>query len=429
MTKHRNFTRLIAGFFLLPTFIVTFLTSTVQAVPDIIFYSTNDITHYDPTACNPQGGGDGGGNSGTGGDANVKTVLEYFTGKGMTLAQAAGIAGNMKQESGFDPRIIQGGATAPDNYNPQDKIGFGLVQWTFDERQIPLEKYAKETGRKITDMTMQLDFVWKELTGSYKNTLKKLVAATSPVDAAIIIEDGYEISGDTDEFVRRVRGGAAQGYYDQYRGEIKDGTGVNIDGEVQTPTTSSGGAGGACGAQSATDFSADGFVVYNQCDPRWANIQYGNGSKTSCSSGCGPNAMAAAITALTGKAVTPKDTVPYASSKGMYVDGRGSSHILPVVIGDHWNVNAKAIDATVSAVNKALNENSLVIMAGTGADPFTGGGHYILVRGVTTSGKWKIADSNFQGGGEANSKKEWDPKFIMDIVSRTSPSSVYSISK
>src|SRR5687768_4646964 len=169
MIKKHSFTTIITRFFLLPIIIATTITnSAAYAVPDIIFYSTNDITHYDPTACNPRGGGEGGGNSGEGGDANVKTVLEYFTGKGMTLAQAAGIAGNMKQESRFDPRIIEGGATAPDNYNPVDGTGFGLVQWTFDERQIPLEKFAKETGRNITDMTMQLDFTWKELTGPYK---------------------------------------------------------------------------------------------------------------------------------------------------------------------------------------------------------------------------------------------------------------------
>lgn len=422
------FHRLIAGLFLLPVIITaTIADSAVYAVPDIIFYSTNEITHYDPTACANTAGGD---SSGSAADvdegANVETVLKFLTGKGLTLAQATGIAGNMKQESHFDPKIIQGGATAPDNYVLVKDVGFGLVQWTSRGRQVGLMDYAKETNRKITDMTMQLDYVWKELMGPYKSTLQKLVKTTNPVDAAIIVEDGYEISDDDAAKVREKRGGAAQGYYDKYKGKIADGTGVGgVDGAT-TPTTAGG---GACGAgASATEFSDDGFVVYNQCDPRWADVAYGTNGKTSCTSGCGPTAMAAAITALTGKAVTPKETVAYASSKGMYVNGSGSSHVLPTVIGDHWGVNAKPLDASISAINKVLSAGGLVIMAGTSeADPFTGAGHYILIRGLT-NGKWKIADSNFQGNGEANSKKEWDPKPIMDVASRNA-SSIYSITK
>jgi Phage tail lysozyme len=59
---------------------------------------------------------------------NIEKVLNYFMAKGLTLAQAAGFVGNMMQESGVDPRKIQGGAIADDSYQMQNGVGFGLIQ-------------------------------------------------------------------------------------------------------------------------------------------------------------------------------------------------------------------------------------------------------------------------------------------------------------
>lgn len=73
------------------------------------FYSGNDIMFTDPNACNASTPNTAAGTVAEG--DNLQTILKYFTGKGLTLAQATGFAGNMKQESGFDPAIIQGGRT------------------------------------------------------------------------------------------------------------------------------------------------------------------------------------------------------------------------------------------------------------------------------------------------------------------------------
>lgn len=401
-----------------------FVTENALAM-DTEFYSGNDILFYDKNACNANVVSTDPGTVAEG--DNLQTILKYFTGKGLTLAQAAGIAGNMKQESGFDPAIIQGGKRAGPDYKPVNGVGFGLVQWTFTSRQQPLVDLAKKTNRKITDITLQLDNVWRELNGGYKKTLQALVKTNDPVQAAIIVHGppwpGYEASADSASFVRRVRGGNAQKYYDQFKGKIADGKGVQIDGDTTTP--GSGGASGTtnCPAATASDFSDDGFTVYDQCDPRWANVAYSY--KTACSSGCGPTAMAAAITALTGKAVTPDQTVKFASSKGMYESGVGTKHHMPTVVAAQWNINAKSIGMSVDSINKVLKSGGLVIIAGTGGAPFTGAGHYILIRAVTESGKWKIADSNGKIGQE-NSKKEWDPR---GILVNAHASSVYALTK
>lgn len=210
------------------------------------FYASNDILYYDPTATpcvtNPNITSSGTGTSTADENKNAEAILRYLTGKGLTLAQASGFVGNMKQESGLNPAIIQGGKTAPSNYTPVDGVGFGLVQWTFTSRQAPLVQLAKSTNRNITDMNVQLDYVWQEVSTAYKATLQALTKSSSitPTQAAIIIHGnttgdprlsiapklGYEASADSTDGIIKVRGGNAEYFYKMFKGKIADGSGV-----------------------------------------------------------------------------------------------------------------------------------------------------------------------------------------------------------
>lgn len=211
--------RLLCG--ILATILVTSsLVDTVRATQsyDENYYSQNNILYYD-TRCL-----DSTASSGLmqlAGNDNVEKILNFFMRKGLTLAQAAGIVGNMMQESGLNPAIIQGGGNADDSYVPQNGVGFGLVQWTFTGRQKPLVEHMKQMGVGITNLSGQLEFVWKELSGSYAHSLRAIKAATNPVDAAIAAHGppspGYEASADSPEKVRTVRGGNAQKVYDKYK--------------------------------------------------------------------------------------------------------------------------------------------------------------------------------------------------------------------
>lgn len=379
---------------------VSFGANTVLAQEfDTTFFSGNNIVFYDPTACSTAGGG---GTQVEGGD-NLEKVLRFFTGKGLTLAQAAGIAGNIQQESHFDPTIIQGGAQADENYRLVDGIGFGLVQWTSGGRQQGLMDYAEETNRSIIDLAMQLDYIWVELEGSYKSTLEELKKTTTPLDAAIVFHDGYEKSADDEQVVIDIRGGNAQSFFDQFQGQIADGIGSSSGSSSCTPN--------------ASEFADDGFVIYNQCDDRWGSDPYiGNGGQsTICESGCGPAAMAMAITALTGERITVADTIEYANTQNIYVPGTGSAWSVAPILAEHWGLQAANIDNTVAAVNDVLRGGGLVVTSGSGASPFTSGGHYIVIRGVSEDGKWKIGDSNGTIG-QQNSLELWDPQHILDIA-------------
>ncbi len=178
------------------------------------FYSINDIGFYDPNACKNTHGVQAVQLSG---NDNTEKILSFFMQKGLSLAQAAGFIGNMKQESGLNPAIEQGGRIVDDSYVPKNGVGFGLVQWTFDSRQKPLVEFTKQMGVGITDLGGQLGYVWQELNTGYQSTLAAVKATDDPIEAAVIIHDKYEVSADSAAAVRSVRGGAAKEVYDKYK--------------------------------------------------------------------------------------------------------------------------------------------------------------------------------------------------------------------
>ncbi len=231
--------------------------TTYAANCDQDFFAQNDILYYDGCAessCSPGSGI----NVTLSGDDNEQKILNFFMQKGLNLAQASGFIGNMFQESGLRPDIIQGGATADENYTPQNGVGFGLVQWTFKERQGPLADFAKEMGVPVTDLGMQLEFVWKELNEGYSETLRILKTVDDPVDAAIVVHGatlktvdhpkfstlglkvgyGYEASNDTADHVISVRGGKAQETFDKYK-DAPALAGSESEGSSDENTTSS----------------------------------------------------------------------------------------------------------------------------------------------------------------------------------------------
>lgn len=194
------------------------MVSVVKADPafDESFYSSNDILFYDPR-CDT---GVAQGLISLQGKDNLEKILKFLMdpARGLTLAQAAGIIGNLMAESRLDPSIIQGGGQANPDYKPVSGVGFGLAQWTFPARQDPLVKYINEhvPTRDITDLDGQVNFLWFEMTGSHSNALRKLKETTTPLDAAISFHTYYEGSADSAAQVQQVRGANAEKIYKQY---------------------------------------------------------------------------------------------------------------------------------------------------------------------------------------------------------------------
>src|SRR5690349_16922030 len=118
---------------------------------------------------------------------NEQTVYDYFRAKGLTNFQAAGVVGNLIQESQLDPTIHQ--------YNGGP--GRGLAQWSAGARWDTtngdnLVAFANEHGQQPETLNIQLDFIWYELTTFSNYGLAELKASGDLAGATQVFEDKFE---------------------------------------------------------------------------------------------------------------------------------------------------------------------------------------------------------------------------------------------
>lgn len=113
----------------------------------------------------------------------AKIVWDYFKQKGLNDVACSAILANIERESHFDTGAVEGNGE-----------GHGLVQWSYG-RKTALLNYAKQQNKSWTDIYLQLDFMWLELTSTEKSTLKMLQTATNVENATVMFEKLYERAG------------------------------------------------------------------------------------------------------------------------------------------------------------------------------------------------------------------------------------------
>ena len=100
-------------------------------------------------------------------NANEKATLKFLQHRGIRGVNAlATVMGNIKQESGFKTNICEGGARVP--YNRCMRGGFGLIQWTTDNRYYGLGKFCRKYNCNPNSLDGQLRYMvnesqWKQL--------------------------------------------------------------------------------------------------------------------------------------------------------------------------------------------------------------------------------------------------------------------------
>jgi murein DD-endopeptidase MepM/ murein hydrolase activator NlpD len=129
-------------------------------------------------------------------EKNGKTIFDFLIGKLTSPNKAliaAAVLGNFQDESGFDPRSYYPSTTTD---NPDPSKAFGIAQW-LGSRQTALRALSQQRGKPITDMGVQLDFLWGELSGSYKSSvLDPAGAAGNDLRAITVIwNNHFEING------------------------------------------------------------------------------------------------------------------------------------------------------------------------------------------------------------------------------------------
>lgn len=110
--------------------------------------------------------------------ATAPLIMSYLERNGFSAVAAAGVVGNLQQES---------------NLNPQASGG-GLGQW-IGERWTALVSYVQGLGLDPNSAEGQLAFLVHEVTTQYPAMLAQMNAASTPAEAATIFSEQYERPG------------------------------------------------------------------------------------------------------------------------------------------------------------------------------------------------------------------------------------------
>lgn len=216
------------------------------------------------------------------GKDTAEKIWNYLIGAGLNAYGAAGLLGNLEAESGLNPKNLEnlcerrlkeaGKSYCTDetytaavdagqisraeflNPLPGKQYGYGLAQWTSAGRKAGLYDLAKSKGVSIGDLEMQLEFLIKELSTSYKGVFSVLKTAASVKAASDKVLTGFERPADQSEAVKTKRAGYGQKYYDKYAAS-GSGKGENIMGirighaSISENGTTSGKAGDQTGKE------------------------------------------------------------------------------------------------------------------------------------------------------------------------------------
>lgn len=165
--------------------------------------------------------------------ADEKTIWNFLYGKIGNKYGTAGLMGNLKAESNLQPTNLQNSyekslgysdssyTAAVDNGKYKnfvhDSAGYGLAQWTYYTRKQNLLNYAKSKNASIGNLTMQLEFLWKELTGSYSSVVSSLKSAKSVAAASNAVLLKFEKPKDQSTSVQNKRASLGQEFYNKFK--------------------------------------------------------------------------------------------------------------------------------------------------------------------------------------------------------------------
>lgn len=144
----------------------------------------------------------------------------------------AGLMGNLYAESGLLPNNLQNSYESSLGYSDAaytsavdngayrnfttDSAGYGLAQWTVQDRKEKLLAYKNAQGCSIADLDMQLGFLLNELETRFPTVLAKLQNAASIREASDCVLIHFEAPADQSAAVQRERAVYGDAYYMRY---------------------------------------------------------------------------------------------------------------------------------------------------------------------------------------------------------------------
>ena len=306
-----------------------------------------------------------------GGNTNEEKIWSFLKSKGLTDEQAAGVMGNLQQESNFESNIVQGGGHA-NEITVDGVTGYGIAQWTTADRQQALVDFAKAKGKSTSDLMTQLEFMYEEAVK--RGDWAKLLQATTAADATFAWHRDFERSADSYDAVVNGRGGYAQEILNKHRGKTYAPQGG----------ISSGGA---------TPATAGKLTTFSMQDDRWADMSAGMVSRIG-SNGCTIVAGSMVLSRATGVEITPDQLAMDYVNGGSSIDAMLAAHGYQ---GD-W----REVTSNKAAIDAQLDSGQSVYWYYQGApNKYTkSGNHAIVIAGRDANGNYIVQDPN---GGQVSS--------------------------
>ena len=115
------------------------------------------------------------------------------------------------------------------------------------------------------------------------------------------------------------------------------------------------------------------------------------------------------VVGLTGDTtVNPKVVADWSYANGHRVEGIGTAWSLFPAGARKWDIRCEELSVSASQISQKLREGKVVITS-MGKGHFTNNGHFIVLRGITESGKILVNDPNSR----EKSNKEWSVSIIV----------------
>ena len=234
---------------------------------------------------------------------------------------------------------------------------------------------------------------------------EKLNNSDSPVSAIV----QAFVSGAMNVYVSLVRSvkTVAQNIKDKINGigtwimDLIRGEGDDVETGIDDASTSGKGGKGGTGGRGIMPSSLNGGTYFSQTDSRWAGDSYaesnGNDANaTMADSGCGPTAMAMALSDVTGKAPNPTNLARFAQQTGDRDDTGTNANFITNAANAYGVQSDETLNPTP---NKIVNElrssgNPMVLLgqSDSGNGPYTSSGHYVVAEGVDNNGNVVVND-------------------------------------
>lgn len=149
---------------------------------------------------------------------------------------------------------------------------------------------------------------------------------------------------------------------------------------------------------SAGKWAVEAMQIYYQIEEPWKSTIVGGFDLGGY--GCGPTSTAMAIASLKGdESITPKEMAQFFYDQVSPYDGVtrgfssvGTSFFVWEPVMAEYDVSITFFGTDISKAEEALKRGSLVIMSANSAPLAPLGGHVLLLRGVTDSGNFLVAD-------------------------------------